>query len=191
MTGVQTCALPIFIERVADERLRLYLYHIPPVAQVGISARLIERLLKAHPNIIAGMKDSSGDWQNTQAMLRQFAPEGFDVFAGSEVFLLATLRGGGAGCITATGNVNPAPIDAVYRAWQSPGADALQAGITATRGIFQKYPMIAALKTALSQAMNDPAWACVRPPLVELSPAQAEALRCELQVAGFAMPGLA
>ena len=33
---------------------------------------LIERLLKAHPNIIAGMKDSSGDWQNTQAMLRQW-----------------------------------------------------------------------------------------------------------------------
>jgi hypothetical protein len=32
------------IERVGDERLSLYLYHIPPVAQVAITMPLIERL---------------------------------------------------------------------------------------------------------------------------------------------------
>src|SRR5439155_11919801 len=95
------------IERVGDARLRIYLYHIPPVSQVPISLALIERLLDAYPGTIAGIKDSSGDWNNTHAMLERFQPQGFDVFAGSETFLLATLRGGGAGCISATANVNP------------------------------------------------------------------------------------
>src|ERR1043165_3142201 len=93
------------IQRVGDARLRIYLYHIPPVSQVPISLALIERLLKMYPGTIAGIKDSSGDWNNMAAMLEQFQPHGFDVFAGNESLLLALLRGGGAGCITATANV--------------------------------------------------------------------------------------
>jgi 4-hydroxy-tetrahydrodipicolinate synthase len=64
------------IERVGDARLQIYLYHIPPVSQVAISLPLIERLLKAYPENIAGVKDSSGDWKNTKAMLDAFAAEG-------------------------------------------------------------------------------------------------------------------
>src|ERR1051325_6708892 len=67
------------IERVGDERLQLYLYHIPPVAQVAITLPLIERLLGKYPGIVAGVKDSSGDWSNTKGMLDAFAKEGFDV----------------------------------------------------------------------------------------------------------------
>ncbi|HET6367964.1 MAG TPA: dihydrodipicolinate synthase family protein, partial [Pseudomonadales bacterium] len=92
------------IERVADVRLRVYVYHIPPVSQVPITLPLIERLLKAYPGTVAGVKDSSGDWGNTKAMLDAFAASGFDVFAGSETFLLANMRGGGKGCISATAN---------------------------------------------------------------------------------------
>ena len=77
------------IERVGDARLRIYLYHIPPVAVVGITPKLVERLLKAYPTAIAGMKDSSGDWNNTKLFLDAFAKSGFDVFVGSESFLLA------------------------------------------------------------------------------------------------------
>ena len=49
------------IQRVGDSRLRIYLYHIPPVAVVGITRGLVERLLRAYPVTIAGMKHSSGD----------------------------------------------------------------------------------------------------------------------------------
>ena len=125
------------IERVGDERLRLYLYHITPVSNVGISLELIEKLLTRYPGIVAGAKDSSGDWNNTKAMLDRFKERGFDVFPGSEVFLLDGLRAGGKGCITATGNVNPGPISEVYRNWNTSRADELQAGITATRKIMQ------------------------------------------------------
>src|ERR1043165_7585137 len=60
------------IERVGDANLRIYLYHIPPVAIVGLSPQLIERLLKAYPAAIAGIKDSSGDWTNTKTLLEAF-----------------------------------------------------------------------------------------------------------------------
>jgi 4-hydroxy-tetrahydrodipicolinate synthase len=179
------------IERVGDERLQLYLYHIPPVSQVPISLALIERLLSKYPGIVAGVKDSSGDWSNTKAMLDNFSKNNFDVFAGSEEFLLANMRGGGKGCITATGNVNPGPIDNVYRNWRSSDADKLQAGITATRKIVQKQPMIPALKATIAAFGNDPQWKTVRPPLVELNADQERTLITDLKAAGFGMPGLA
>jgi len=179
------------IERVGDERLQLYLYHIPPVSQVAITLNLIERLLGKYPGIVAGVKDSSGDWNNTKAMLDQFAKAGFDVFAGSEVFLLDNMRNGGKGCITATGNVNPGPIANVYKNWRTAHADKLQAGITATRKIVQKQPMIPALKACVAHFGNDPQWKTCRPPLTELTGAQEEELIRDLKAAGFTMPGLA
>ena len=178
------------IQRVGDTRLRIYLYHIPPVSQVPISLPLIECLLKAYPGAIAGVKDSSGNWDNTRAMLEQFQPHGFDVFAGSEAFLLATLRGGGAGCISATANVNPGPIARLARTWRQPDADDQQRALCALRDIFQKFPMIPALKAAVAEYAGDPDWAWVRPPLVELDDVQRGALLSALRAAGFAMPGL-
>ena len=179
------------IERVGDERLQLYLYHIPPVSQVPISLALIEKLLSKYPGIVAGVKDSSGEWPNTKAMLDNFAKGGFDVFAGSEVFLLDNMRNGGKGCITATGNVNPGAIDKLYRNWRSPEADRLQAEITATRKIVQKQPMIPALKAIVAHYGNDPQWKTCRPPLVELNSSQEQALISELKASNFSMPGLA
>ena len=111
------------IERVGDRRLKIYLYHIPPVSQVAITLPLIERLLKAYPGIVAGAKDSSGDWNNTKAYLDNFAKQGFDVFPGSETFLLQGMRAGGVGCISATANVNPGAIARLFATWQAADAD--------------------------------------------------------------------
>ncbi len=184
-------AFATVIDAVADERLRIYLYHIPPVSQVPITPGLVARLLKAYPRAIAGMKDSSGDWKNTATMLAEFQPQGFDVFAGSETFLLATLRGGGVGCITATGNVNPGPIVALHRHWQDADADARQAGLDATRGVFQQFPMIPAMKAAIAWKSGNDAWCTVRPPLVELDAEQRTALQAALDRVGFEMPNAA
>lgn len=179
------------IDAVADDRLRIYLYHIPPVSQVPITLTLIERLLKSFPGTIAGVKDSSGDWNNTAAMLKEFQPQGFDVFAGSESFLLRNLRGGGVGCITATGNVNPTAIMRLYKTWKSGGADAQQEALNKTRSIFQKVPMISAMKAAIAEKSGDMAWSTVRPPLVELDHAQRAQLTGELAADGFDIPNAA
>jgi 4-hydroxy-tetrahydrodipicolinate synthase len=179
------------VERVGDTRLRIYLYHIPPVAVVGITLGLVERLLKSYPNAIAGMKDSSGDWNNTKVYLDAFSQSGFDVFVGSESFLLANMRNGGAGTISATANVNPAAIHKLYEEWKNADADEQQAKLNVIRDAFgKKYPRISALKQGIAIYANDPAWARVRPPLVELTAEQAEALAAELEAISFTMPGL-
>ena len=117
------------IERVGDDRLRLFLYHIPPMAQVGFTPELIGRLLDAYPGIIAGTKDSAGDARADRADLPR-VPATSTVFAGTERFLLDTLRWGGAGCISATVNVTARQSRDVYDLWAARRgrADAEQAG---------------------------------------------------------------
>ena len=176
------------IERVGDSRLRMYLYHIPPIAQVGFSLKLVERLRAAYPDTVAGMKDSSGDIANTRAMIDAFAKDGFEVFSGSERFLLETLRRGGVGCITATANVNPAAIDRLYREWRSPEAESLQSRLNAVRNAFEKRPAIPALKAVVAHYAKDPAWRAVRPPLLELGAGETAPLVDELRETGFEMP---
>jgi 4-hydroxy-tetrahydrodipicolinate synthase len=206
------------VQRVGDRRLKIYLYHIPPVAIVGVTPKLVERLLKAYPNAIAGMKDSSGDWNNTKTFLDAFAVRagravsGFDVFVGSESFLLANMRNGGVGTISATANVNPAAIHKLYekcsgvcvkrrrngKALAAASASTTeledqQARLDVVREVFssRKFPsMIAALKQAIAIYTDDPEWVRVRPPLVELTTEQAESLATDLKAVGFGMPGI-
>jgi 4-hydroxy-tetrahydrodipicolinate synthase len=188
------------VQRVGDARLRIYLYHIPPVAIVGITPKLVERLLKAYPNAIAGMKDSSGDWNNTKIFLDAFAKSEFDLFVGSESFLLANMRDGGAGTISATANVNPAAIHKLYAACvgqskfenRESKLEQQQVRLNVVREVFssRKFPsMIAALKQTIAIYGNDSEWARVRPPLVELTTEQTKLLAAELQAVGFAMNG--
>jgi 4-hydroxy-tetrahydrodipicolinate synthase len=240
------------VQRVGDARLRIYLYHIPPVAVVGITPKLVERLLKAYPSAIAGMKDSSGDWNNTKTFLDAFSVRtrhetssksqtsssksqgsskiqyskgekafgarrggdfdnqtSFDVFVGSESFLLANMCNGGAGTISAMANVNPAAIYDLYQkcsgvcdkrrvntkslgtSASTTDLDAQQAQLNVVREVFssRKFPsMIAAVKQAIAIYANDPEWARMRPPLVELTTAQTESLAEQLEAIGLAMP---
>jgi len=173
------------IERVGSAALRLFLYHIPPVAQVPFSLDLVGRLIKAYPTTVVGLKDSSGDWSNTAALLDAFP--GFAVFPGSEVFLLDGLRKGGAGCITATGNVNVPGIRKVYENWRTSQADALQNEITTVRKAIQAYPMVPALKRIVAHFHDDPDWAAVRPPMTALTEAQSAALLADLAKLGFTL----
>src|SRR5690606_30386359 len=112
----------------------------------------------------------------------------FRVFCGSETFLLRTLRAGGAGCISATANVNAAAIVELYREWRSPYADALQAALDEVRAACQRHPMIPALKAAVAAFTADPEWRRVRPPLTPLADAHTSALLHDLQRLGFKFP---
>lgn len=177
------------IERVANESLRIYLYHIPPIAQVGFSVDLIERLVTRYPKTVVGIKDSSGNWDNTYSMLERKWDD-FRIFVGSESFLLANMRNGGAGCISATANVNPAAIDDLYQNWQADNADDLQRALDEVRDTVMAYPMIPALKATVAEFGGDDAWRAVRPPLVSLDADKSAALATALRDIGFEMPGL-
>ncbi len=166
------------IERVGDARLRVYLYHFPQLSTVPITHHLIARLMKAFPGTIGGLKDSSGDWSNTAKLLQEFP--GFGVFSGSEEFLLANLRSGGVGCISASTNVTAALARPVYLAWRDKGADDLQKALTDVRLILQSYPMQAALKQVVAAISGNKAWINLLPPNRPLTTAQATELMARL-----------
>jgi 4-hydroxy-tetrahydrodipicolinate synthase len=177
------------IERVGDTRLKVYLYHIPQVTQVPITMNLIAMLRKRYPDTVVGAKDSSGNWDNTLAMINHFASDGFDVFPASESTLSKALPLGAAGCISATVNMNPAGIHAVFEGWNGPNGAALQAKVDVVRAIFQALPMIPAMKRVVAEFSHDASWATVRPPLCALGDSVATELLGTLAASGFDMPG--
>lgn len=176
------------IERVGSGCTPIYLYHIPQVSQVPITLGLIERLLKRYPGVVAGAKDSSGDWANAKAMIDNFAESGFDVFPASESLMSRSMPIGGAGCISATANLNPGGIHALIQGWNGPQAVQLQAQADTVRKIFQAAPMIPAMKYTVAHFANDPRWRTVRPPLVAMSDAAGRDLLAQLDATGFDMP---
>lgn len=166
------------IERVDDPRLRLYLYHFPQLSTVPITPALIRRLRRAFGDVVAGLKDSGGDWNFSATLLQEFP--GFGVFSGSEQYLLNNLRAGGIGTISASVNVTAPLAQPVYRNWQKPEADALQAALTAVRVLFQDYPLISGLKETIALITGNPAWRTMLPPNVPLGPAEAAKLKAKL-----------
>ena len=158
------------IERVGPPGPKIFLYHFPRLSGVPVTEGLISLLVGAFPGVVAGVKDSSGDWSNTRMMLERF-PE-LAVFPGSEVFLLDGLRTGGAGCITATSNINAAGARAVFDAWQDDDPDSAatrQAAATAVRRAIDRHPGIPAQKYLIAHYRRDPAWRAVRPPMSALT----------------------
>jgi 4-hydroxy-tetrahydrodipicolinate synthase len=178
------------IQKVGSAALQIYIYNIPPVTKINLSLSLLERLAKEYPKTVVGMKDSSGDWAYTESVIKLLAPSGFRVYAGSEVFLMRTLRAGGVGCISATANVNPKAIADLAAHWRESNADERQADLDKVRGVFSKYQMIAGMKTAVAHYSNDPEWLRVRPPLMQLNAEQQAQLLSELKQIHFSMPGL-
>ena len=173
------------IERTGDEALRLYLYHIPQVSGVPLPLALIERLVKAYPRIVVGMKDSSGDWQNMRTTLA--ALPGFQLFPGTEEFLLAGLRHGAVGCISATTNVTCTQAQRVFANWRGADADALQEHLTALRKSFDGLPAIPVLKAYLARARGDAGWRAVRPPFLPASEAALATLDGRFAAASFSL----
>jgi 4-hydroxy-tetrahydrodipicolinate synthase len=177
------------IERVGDRRLRICLYHIPQLSGVAITRPLIARLLKRYPDCVVGIKDSAGDFANTKAMLDEFP--GFRVFCGSETFLTDTLANGGAGCISAAANVNPAAIVQAFLHAGDSATPQRQAGLNEVRKALEQAPMIAALKRCVAQYGQCDGFAQPRPPLISLDDDAWARVNAALDRADFTMPGLA
>ncbi len=178
------------IEQVGDSRLQIYLYNIPPITQISMSLGLLERLITAYPNTIAGMKDTSGDWTYTEAVLKQFGPRGFRMFAGNEIFLLRTMRAGGYGCISSMVNIDPCRIAYLAAHWHDTNADQLQAELDLVRAALIKFPTVPTMKAVIAHFSKDPEWARVRPPLVSLTVEQQKQMARELEKIHFSISGL-
>lgn len=170
------------IERVGDRRLKAYLYHFPQMTHVGFSLPLIERLLESYPGVVVGTKDSSGDWSRIETLCREFP--NFSVFAGTERYLLDTLRSGGAGCISATVNATAPLARRVYDlhyAGQNDEATLEQKWLTELRAVLEGLPLVPGLKYLVGRLTGEEVWHNIRPPLVELDREQEEELRTRVE----------
>jgi 4-hydroxy-tetrahydrodipicolinate synthase len=170
------------IERVADDRLRIVLYHIPMLTGVPISHSLIAMLREAFPDTVVGIKDSDGKIENMQAMSAAFP--GFGVLAGADPLLLPVLQAGGAGCITASSNVVARELRTVYDHWNDPTkADevkAAQDNIVAWRNLTNAYVQLPTVKAMLARRRGDLGWLAVHPPFTPLDEAARDQVWAEM-----------
>jgi 4-hydroxy-tetrahydrodipicolinate synthase len=173
------------IQRVGHADFSLYLYHFPSLSGVPITPGLLERLSAAYPGTLAGVKDSSGDWNNTRLLIERFP--GLAIFPGAETLLLPALAAGGAGCISASCNVNTRQIRKLYDDCQAAadGLEEQQEQLNGVRKVLQLRPMIPVMKHLIADERSDPAWRRVRPPLVPLPDVEASALESELAGLGW------
>jgi len=182
------------IDALGEPNLRIYLYNFPQMTGFTFSNEFVGRLRERFGATIAGMKDSSGDWAHMEEIAR--GHPGFDMFAGTEKFLLDVLRVGGVGCISATANVTSAMCRAVYDAWSGgdgDSADRLQAALTETRLALQDFPAAPSLKALMAQKNlpSNAQWQNLLPPFVSLDTAALTALDEKLASLSFPGPGQA
>ena len=160
------------VEGVGRDDLHVILYHIPPIAQIGISLELTARLREAFPGIFIGVKDSSGKIESMRAFAEAF--EDFSVLAGADPFMLPLLKSGGAGCITSSSNLIGNHLRVVFDNWFDPTkadlVEATQARINAWRDLSNAYVQLPTIKAMLARRRDHDGWARVRPPLVDLTP---------------------
>ena len=167
------------IHIVKSKNLRVFLYNIPQVSGVTISIDLVNRLKKEFSDLITGIKDSSGNFENTK---KYKEIKNFIVYPGSEKFLYDGLHIGCSGCISATTNVNIEAVKLINTFDKTEG-ESINKKIKTVRDVFEKYPVIAALKT--TKIKEDSNWANIRPPLVALSDQQRSSLVKDLKDVNF------
>ena len=136
------------------------LYNIPSVTAVPLSIDLIGRLRTAFPNVVVGVKDSSGDWAYTQRLLAQHRD--LAILIGDERYLAEGVRQGGEGAISGLANLFPR----LLKALAVDGRD--DPRITELVVEVLKYPVTPAVKALVAHKTGDAGWRAVRPPLVAL-----------------------
>ena len=157
------------IEGVNTNKLKIYLYHIPQVCGVGLSIDLVQKLKSSFPETIVGIKDSSGVWENTEALLKI---KDLIVYPGAELPVIEAIKLGAPGCISATANLNSKDIASVIDLCHSKNwdeAEKLQKKVKSVRLLFQDYAPIPAQKALLAIQTKNPMWNNLRPPFQQIS----------------------
>ncbi len=154
------------IDTVADARFRMYLYHIPQVTGVAIPHDVISRLTTTYPGVVAGIKDSAGDFTHTRQLLERFRT--LAIFVGHEPHLPQAVAAGGAGTICGVSNLYPRLLRRLYDQSVAGTAGEDLARVKAFIASLDNVPLFGALKAMMSELTGDSAWDALRPPLVAL-----------------------
>ena len=151
--GIEDAFAEVF-DGVADGRLSACLYHIPQVSGVGVPAAVLGRLRQRYGAVVAGVKDSTGNFENFLAFRRE-APD-TAVLVGAEVLIARALAQGGAGTICGMANLVPSLVRRMFD-----GTDA-QRDMEEACAQIDGIPI---MKAALAELTDEPIWRRMRPPL--------------------------
>src|SRR6201987_4437950 len=174
--------------RIAENTsLPVVLYNNPSTCGgLKIDVDTVARLAEI-PNI-AGVKDSSGDLQNTNELVRA-VPDRFSVLMGRDTLIYPSLIFGTRGAVPATGNIAPALLVEIYEAFQRgdhTAAKAAQLRLNPLRLALSLCTAPGAVKAAL-EGLGVGVGPC-RAPLTGLSPYKLPKMRAALHAAGL-LPG--
>jgi 4-hydroxy-tetrahydrodipicolinate synthase len=173
------------IDKVADDRLRIVLYHIPQISGVGLSHHVVQTLVQSYPTTIVGIKDSGGQRDVSLAFANAFMPP-LQVWVGNEPDLQTLAAQGAVGAVSGVGNVMPRLLQRLVAQFDGRQAERDQARVKAFIAILVNgWGMTAAFKGIMAHINNDPGWRHVRAPLVALTDAQMAQLAT--QMADFAL----
>ena len=176
----------LLVEAVDNPNLRIIFYNFPQLSGYNFSIKILQELKLRFGDIAAGIKDSSGDWNNMLDMV-QNVPD-LMVYTGTETLLLDILRKGGAGSITATANLIAPECQHVFQAWKngpSEAADQAQKHLTALRIAFESYSFVSEMKSLLAAQTNSEEWNHMLPPFAQLPDEQVEELTEQIKVLGL------
>jgi 4-hydroxy-tetrahydrodipicolinate synthase len=139
---------------------KVILYHIPQVTSVGLSMDVIGQLKKAFPKQVIGVKDSSGDWDNAQALLKHHGE--LHILIGDERLLAKAMTLGASGAITGLANIAPDLMKSLIDGIEEPRINAMVEAVL-------PYAVTAAVKALVGHRRKDPvAWSRMRAPLKSL-----------------------
>ena len=165
-------------DAVEDSALRIYLYHFPQMSKVPITRNLVLKLRSHLGERLAGLKDSSGDFNQTLDFVEATGGKNanFDVFPSSEAFLHHALEAGCAGIISGSTNAFATLVQSAMTA-PNESQDNLYNQISEARNTAMEYPLIAAMKFYQSLRSNNDAWLRILPPLKRLEAQQEQELK--------------
>lgn len=146
---------------LGDKARDIIVYNIPSVTMVPLTVSLIGRLRTAFPTVVTGVKDSSGDWPFTEALLK--AHGDLIILIGDERHLAKGVRLGGQGAISGMANFLPAEV----KLMAEEGRD--DARVEDFVAELLKYPVTPAVKVMVARQTSDDVWLAVRPPLISIS----------------------
>ncbi|MBB3384268.1 MULTISPECIES: dihydrodipicolinate synthase family protein [unclassified Rhizobium] len=143
-------------------------YNIPSVTMVPLSISLVGRLRAAFPDVVVGVKDSSGDWPYTEELLKTHGD--LIILIGDERHLARGVRLGGQGAISGMANLLPREVQVMAEK----GID--DANVERFVGQLLNYPVIPSIKAILACLTDNDGWLAVRPPLVALNSQDSDTL---------------
>lgn len=193
-TGVDALSIitPYFAALSQDDLCRHYeavaravnlpviLYNMPARTGINIAPATLARL--AQIDGIAGIKDSSGNFDNMLQYIEQTRQQKLAVLSGNDALILWNLLAGGAGAVAGCANVYPRTISGIYEAFQAGDlarARALQDSIRSLRNCFRFGNPNTVVKTAVAM-LGYPVGKC-RAPFEHVSEEGLSALRQVLE----------